>query len=239
MNAAIYLRTSANPDKPYRLSLDGQKKEATRFAEKQGHKVWGYYVDQDDSGQPQLAQLLKDAKEGKFEVVVVTSLDRLSPHFPTLLSIVRILAEMDVAVRSVTEDFDTKAPHTRFMVNLFGKAKTDAGRRISMSMEKTASEGYHLSKGPLGYRFDGKTLKPGKGANKIRKLFRDYLSGLGRRILSRKYRISTSTIRYILQNPVYAGMIRWKGKLVRGRHKPLISTATFEQAQNLMESRKV
>lgn len=46
------------------------------------------------------------------------------------------------------------------------------------------------------------------------------------------------TIKSLLQNPIYVGMIRCQGESFPGRHEPLIPVETFQQANALLADRR-
>ncbi len=96
----------------------------------------------------------------------------------------------------------------------------------------------------------------------VRKIFSDYLNGIGSMKIARKLnalRIKTTrgnlwenrTVNYILQNPVYIGKIRWNPKrrtqlnyndpdimIVEGQHEPIIDEETFNKVQELIAENK-
>ena len=48
--------------------------------------------------------------------------------------------------------------------------------------------------------------------------------------------LSVSAFWYMLQNPFYAGMVRWKGSLIQGSHEPLIDRNLFEKEQRYISA---
>ena len=46
--------------------------------------------------------------------------------------------------------------------------------------------------------------------------------------------MARSQIYRLLTNPVYAGYIRWNGELYPGAHKPVVTKAEFERAQQVL-----
>lgn len=86
----------------------------------------------------------------------------------------------------------------------------------------------------FGYEIqDGKYVPDSETAPILKQIFSDYLNGVGMRTIAirlndngyrtrRGNRFENRTIKYILQNPVYIGKIRWTPtkKLKRGEKKP-------------------
>ncbi len=103
---------------------------------------------------------------------------------------------------------------------------------------------------PLGYRNDKTTrsicIDPAKGPL-VRKSFelyatgdytfarvRELVSGLG--LLGVKGRVlSVSNYQYIIGNPIYYGLIRFKGEYYEGKHEPLITKELFDRCQEVMK----
>src|SRR3989338_5525652 len=50
-------------------------------------------------------------------------------------------------------------------------------------------------------------------------------------------KISLSNVQYILQNPFYVGLMRYKGEIFEGTHEPLISKKLFDKCQEVMVKR--
>ena len=46
-----------------------------------------------------------------------------------------------------------------------------------------------------------------------------------------------STIHTILRNRLYSGRFMWKGKLIEGKHEPLVTVELWERAQSVLDAR--
>ena len=85
MKAAIYCRLSKEDEKSGRQeseSIHNQKTMLLRYAREQGYEVYGVYCDDDYSGadrdRPAFVQLLQDAREGRFQVLLVKTQSRFT-----------------------------------------------------------------------------------------------------------------------------------------------------------------
>ena len=82
MNIAAYCRVST--DKSDQLnSLEAQKKFFTEYTQKNGHDLVKLYADEGISGtkiknRKEFLQLMKDAKQGLFDMVVVKDISRFA-----------------------------------------------------------------------------------------------------------------------------------------------------------------
>ncbi len=80
MTAVIYARYSS--DNQREESIEGQIRECTAFAEKEGIKVIRHYIDRaltaKTDNRPDFQQMIEDSKKGLFDAVIVWKLDRFS-----------------------------------------------------------------------------------------------------------------------------------------------------------------
>lgn len=109
--AAIYLRVScANKDQ----KTDSQRYALEEYCKMKGYEICGIYEDIGFSGakssRPQLDQLMVDARQGKFDVVVVFRFDRFSRSTRHLLQSLEEFRSLKVGFCSVSESIDTQSP---------------------------------------------------------------------------------------------------------------------------------
>ena len=80
MTAVIYARYST--DNQREESIEGQIRECTAYAEKNGFTVVKHYIDRAVSAKtdnrPQFQQMIKDSECGIFDVIIVWKLDRFA-----------------------------------------------------------------------------------------------------------------------------------------------------------------
>ena len=78
MTAVIYARYST--DSQREESIEGQIRECTAYAEKNGFTVVKHYIDRAVSAKtdnrPQFQQMIKDSERSIFDVIIVWKLDR-------------------------------------------------------------------------------------------------------------------------------------------------------------------
>lgn len=116
---ALYCRVSTL-DQRADLQLDGLR----RLAEQRNWKVVGEYVDHGVSGskdrRPELDRLLKDAHQGKLDVLGVWKLDRLARSFRHLIMLGDEMRALGVDLVSVQDTIDTTTPSGRFAYQVLG-----------------------------------------------------------------------------------------------------------------------
>lgn len=127
---------------------------------------------------------------------------------------------------------------------------------VKRGMTKRVSKGEYVSGAPFGYQMIEKKLIPNPDTEETaRMIFDDFLNGMGYKQIAMKlnnlgYRtkrggqFDNRIIKYILNNPVYIGKVRWNPSgqisdhpnqpdtiLADGVHKPLITMETWNRTQ--------
>ena len=94
---------------------------------------------------PALTRMLRDAKLGRFDVLLVYRVDRLARSIRGLAQIIDELDQAGVIFRSATEPFDTGTPAGRMMVQMLGVfAEFERAlivERITAGLERKAARG--------------------------------------------------------------------------------------------------
>jgi site-specific DNA recombinase len=166
MKAAIYLRVSTEEQRE-RQSIQNQRDFADQYCHTNGISIADWYADDGVSGtvplplRDQGARLAEDARQGRFDTVLVYKLDRLGRDPRMILNAVAELEACGARLLSMTEPFDTKDPSGRFMLTvLSGVAGFERDNILQRSREGTnrlAREGAWLGGiVPYGYRVEGK-----------------------------------------------------------------------------------
>src|ERR1700722_4306805 len=112
MPVAIYCRVSTEEQRE-RQSILTQREFGDRYTALHQLAVHRVYADDGVSGTIPLdrrsegSQVLKDARLGKFDQLLIFRLDRLGRDTRLILNAVAELEKLGVRVRSMTEEFDT------------------------------------------------------------------------------------------------------------------------------------
>jgi site-specific DNA recombinase len=123
MPVAVYLRVSTEEQRE-RQSIATQRDFASRYCDLHQHTVYANYADDGVTGtlpleqRPAGIQLLADARNGKFDQLLVFKLDRLGRDTRLILNAVAELEKYGVRVRSMTEEFDTATATGRLMLTM-------------------------------------------------------------------------------------------------------------------------
>jgi DNA-binding MarR family transcriptional regulator len=118
------------------------------------------------------------------------------------------------------------------------RLKNDIGadqlERALQRQEELRNEGYWPWDPPIGYVRTGRgwelDIDPEK-AESVSDMFKGRTQGKTTVQLARETGIGAEEIGFILRNPFYYGVIRWKGRIIPGKHPAIISKETWELAQ--------
>src|SRR5690606_6177051 len=146
-------------------TIQGQVDFARRWTDLHNIAVAGWYLDDGVSGTLPLAQrpgghrLLEDAQAGKFSLVLVYRLDRLARSTRHLLDAVDELSRYGVALRSMTEEFNSETPTGRFILTTLASIaeleRSTILERMAQGRRRKAREGrWQGGPIPYGYRLD-------------------------------------------------------------------------------------
>lgn len=212
---------------------------------------------------PALKRLLQDIRDKKVDVVVVYKIDRLTRSLMDFSKIVEIFDASSVSFVSVTQQFNTTTSMGRLTLNVllsFAQFEREVtAERIRDKIAASKKKGLWMGGVmPLGYRVDNRKLVINDTeAQTVRHLFARYLTlksvrdlvdeiasdGLSTRSRQRKdgsVAVTTpfgrGNLYHLLSNPVYIGKIRHKEQVYDGEHEPIVTSATFEEAQALLAS---
>jgi len=123
-HAVGYKRVSTADQATEGHSLDAQHDAIIRFASQRGWKLVRIYEDSGISGtrsdRPALEQLLDDAAQGQFDVVIVHAIDRFYRDLQGLLKALSFLQKHDVAFISLAENIDFTTPWGKLALAVLG-----------------------------------------------------------------------------------------------------------------------
>lgn len=185
LKVAFYARVSTD-DQAERETIQNQVNIAATLCPAMGLEVVDSYLDDGVSGmipleqRPEGARLLNDARQGLFKQVVVYRLDRIGRKALVILSSWETLKDQGVAVRSLTEPFDTAQPFGEFVMGILamvaGYERDSIISRTTEGRRRKAREGkWTGGRAPLGYKVVGGFLQvEEEESDLIQRIFRQY-----------------------------------------------------------------
>lgn len=165
MAIAIYARVSTEEQRE-RQSIRTQLEFGERYCALHSLPVFRVYADDGISGtvpldrRPEGSQIFKDAKDSKFNQLLVYRLDRLGRDTRLILNAVAEFEKLGVRISSMTEEFDTGTATGRLMLTLlsgFASHERDVIRERSVAGTFRVAEAGAWLGGivPYGYRKAG------------------------------------------------------------------------------------
>ena len=238
---ALYTRVSTIEQSEEGYSIDEQERLLMSWAEKNNYEVYKCYSDRGISGKdiknrPALKELLKDAEEKKFDMVISWKINRISRKLADVLKIVDILEKNDITFKSYSEPFETDTPAGKMqfqMMALIGEFERGTiAQNVKMGMCAKAKAGEWCGGRVLGYDLipvenqEGAKRRKTKltineiEARSVRLIFNEYSNGKGYKAITNQLNklgyktkkgndFSVGSIREILTNPVYIGKVRY------------------------------
>ena len=242
--AALYIRVSTRRQDQEGYSIPLQKERLIAYCKAKGWVVAGIFVDPGHSGssldRPGITALTEGIEAGKYDVVLVYKLDRLSrSQKDTLFLIEDIFMDNGVDFVSMQESFDTSSIYGRAMVgvlSVFAQMERETiTERTLLGRAGRAEDGLWHGGGtdPIGYDYiDGELVVNEEEAQQVRDVYQLYADGysvteITRRMEGRTTKHGdwshTGTVGNVLDNPLYAGIIHFDGVKGPGKHVAIVA----------------
>lgn len=238
---AIYTRVSTNEQAEEGYSIFEQKRLLEEWCNNKGYDVYRCYSDSGISGKnikdrQELKELLRDAEEKKFDMVISWKINRISRKLADVLKIVDILEKNNITFKSYSEPFETDTPAGKMqfqMMALIGEFERGTiAQNVKMGMCAKAKAGEWCGGRVLGYdlvplenqegakRRKNRLTINEKEAEAVRFIFNEYVNGKGYKAITNQLNklgyktkkgndFSVGSIKEILTNPVYIGKVRY------------------------------
>jgi len=162
MKVAIYVRVSKE-----KQNLQNQTLKLTEYAKNRGFDVFHIYTDKisgSKDSRPALNHLMMDARERKFDSVLVWKLDRLGRPLQHLIQIIGEWKNLGIDFICMTEPIDTTSPGGELIFHIFGAIAQFERKliteRINLGLDRARKQGKRLGRPP------GKKDNPGKPRRK-------------------------------------------------------------------------
>lgn len=250
---AIYIRVSTREQAEEGYSLDAQERLLNDFCKAKKYNVYKIYSDEgisakDIEHRPGMLQLLADASEKKFDVILVWKLTRFSRNMANLMTACEKLDKLGIGLVSYSEAFDSSTPAGRMVRSMLGTVaqfeREVTAENVYMGMLERAKQGKRTCHQVLGYDLFGKDsfkINPSEAeyVNFVHDeyLIRKNISEVTELSKDKGYRgkrgrIPSSQSTYIiLTRPLYAGYNIFNGTLYKGDYEPIRTPQQFNKVQ--------
>jgi len=184
--AILYMRVSSVDQHP-----ETQLHDLRQMAAQRGFEIVHEYVDRISgvkARRPGLDELLRDARRGRFDVVLVWACDRIARSTRHFLEILDEFSQLNIEFISFRESIDTSGPLGRAIVVIIGAiAELERNliiERVRAGMRRARLEGRHIGRQPIAVDREA--------------IHRERCQGQSLRQIARCHRISTATVRRVL-----------------------------------------
>jgi site-specific DNA recombinase len=265
VKAVIYLRVSTKEQAEEGYSIPAQAEACRRYIGDRGWELSDEYVDRGESARttdrPQFqAMLARLAEDPSIDSLVVHKLDRLARNLEDHAAVRAALRKAGVQLVSVTESLEESASGKLvegILASIAEFYSANLSQEIRKGIDQKASQGGWPTIAPIGYRNVRREgggrrgeaiLEPDQQAHLVAWAFGRYatgswtLAGLTEALAERGLRNrrgsppGTSAVHRMLRNPVYAGVVRWRGIDHEGQHTPLVTRTLFDTVQAVLNA---
>lgn len=255
---AAYVRQSVTRNVEEFGSTKAQEDVLRAWAVTQGTTAVTVLRDDNRSGasldRPAFQAMMREVRAGKFDVIAVVRLDRLSRSLRDFVGLMEELLQRGVAFVSTSQSFDTSTPLGRMTMSLLAvfsqfERETTSERTLEKIQAARRRGIFTGGNPPMGYDVvDGKLIIDEAAAVIVRDLFAAYLqtgSALksARLLNERGFRTrrgqpwDKSRVLTALRSPVMCGCINADDDVVEGQHEGIVDRATWDAAQALLDAR--
>ena len=257
MTAVIYARYSS--DNQREESIEGQIRECTAYAEKNGFTVVKHYIDRAISAKtdnrPQFQQMIKDSERGIFDVIIVWKLDRFARNRYDSARYKTQLKRNGVKLVSATEAISAGPEGIILESVLEGYAEyysADLSEKVVRGMTENTLKGvYNGGTVPFGYVIDeNRHYKPDPLlAPYVEQAFQKYADGATMTDLRDWLKahnikntlggeMSYNTIQRMLSSRRYIGELRLRDVVQPNAIPALVSEDLFNKVQEKLTKNK-
>jgi len=191
--AALYLRVSTVDQHP-----ETQGYDLRQLAVQRGYEITQEYTDRISgvkSRRPGLDDLMRDARRGRFDIVLVWACDRIARSTRHFLEVLDELNRFGIEFVSFREQIDTGGPLGRAIVVIIGVvAELERNliiERVRSGMRRARFEGRQIGRKPLDLDREA--------------ILRDHHQGLSLRQIAEAHRISRATVHRVVHAHNTAG----------------------------------
>ena len=255
--ASIYVRVSTEEQAREGYSLEAQINTLQAYAKLYNYEVVKIYRDEGLSGKnterPALQEMLKDARNKSFDVLLVWKISRLSRNLRSLLNIVDTLDNLSISFISQSETFNTSTPVGRMTLQILGSIaefeRNTIIENVKLGIAEKAKRGEWLGGRVFGYYSKDKKLVVNLNQIKVvKKIFELYVRGEsiyeitkilnedGCKTINNKS-FTSSAVQRIIKNPIYIGKLRHNDEKleIQGLHEPIISENNYLKAHERLK----
>lgn len=237
------------------MSLDSQQKEMLSYAAQHGLEVSRILLESQSAkseGRPVFATLLAAIQAGEADAVLCWKVDRLARNMADSGRLIDLLQRGVIKQIRTYDALHLPSDNVLMLAVQLGMANQysrDLSENVKRGNRTKLEQGGWPNRAPFGYKNDVAskelTINP-KQRLHVARAFELYATGqytilsVCRQMNLEGFRtasgtpIANSLVERIIKNPFYMGVMYSNGKYYPGNHKPIVSTALYDQAQHVL-----
>ena len=251
IKVAIYIRVSTKKQAEEGYSLEAQKERLEKLCETNGYIIYKVYSDEGKSAKntkrTAYQEMMEDMRQGKFDKIIVTKLDRISRSLIDLEELIQDLQKNGCSFETASEKIDLDSSIGVMFVRLLGIfaqfERERIAERINDTFEEMVAQGKAITgTQPFGYKVEnGMVVIDEDKKDIVIDMFNTYEKMQSQRAaftkLKEKYDLKMALNGYIkiLKNPIYIGQYKNNKEYTT----PIISKKQFDNVQKIMKSKNV
>ena len=188
--AVLYMRVSTVDQHP-----ETQLHDLRQLAAQRGYEIVAEYTDRISgvkARRPGLDEMMKEARRGRFDIVLVWASDRIARSVKHFLEILDELNRLNIEFVSFREQIDTGGPLGRAVVVIIGAiAELERNliiERVRAGMRRARLEGRHIGRRPL--ELDSDSIRTA------------HAQGMSLSQIAKLHSVSRTTVHRVLHNSV-------------------------------------
>jgi len=244
---AVYVRVSTQDQAKHGISLRAQEEALKNYAKAQDYEIFKVYKDEGKSGKdivhrPAMQEMLRDSELRKFQAIFIYKLDRFSRSLMDLITTIEQLKDWGIDFVSLQDKIETTSATGKLMFHIISAfaefERNVTSERTKFTMNSKFRGGNLVTKAPKGYRVVNKELTPTENSYLIQEIYQTFHNNnISLTQLAKKNNLSVNGLKKVLSNQTYLGKIKFAGKIIPGKHTPLISQGLFDQVQNKLKEK--
>lgn len=251
---ALYLRVSTEEQAKHGLSLDAQLSKLQDYCVFKKWTIFKVFKDEGISAgstkkRKAFQDMLKEAKEGRFNTIIVTKFDRAFRNVADAVITLDEFRKSNIDFISCGEDIDTTTPMGKamfYIISVFAQLEREINiTRVKDVRSLRFEQGLFPARSPFGYRpiFKEKKIVGFKLDNKeseiVREIFKLTSEGVNYKEICSKLGILPGSYYNIIKNKVYCGFIEFGGNVKKGIHEPIVSEELWNSVNNVNNVNKI
>lgn len=253
IKSAIYIRVSTNRQVDDGISIESQYDVLTEYCKDNNYDVYDVYIDAGKSGKTtsnrdEFKRMINDAKQHKFNILVIWKISRFGRNFNDLILGSKVLMDNYINIISYSEHFDLNTAIGRLVFNILSSVANfeidEYSENIKMVFDAKAKRGGRMCHFVLGYDPLGRDsfIVNTYEAYIVFTIFSiynyyenltqtaDYINSLGF-VGKNGNKFSSCSIKEILKRSLYCGFVEHNGIIYKGLFKNIITIKLYNDTQ--------